>query len=281
MKKRGDNYLHTESFNVVLDSRNGQSFNSSKNSIVNFTIQNGIRKPIQAIQMTFSVLSFTCPISWYIINSSNNTLNMIISSTLYNLNFSSGNHNIYSFISEFNSLLSGLDISIDINPLTNIFTITSKTYNFSIYNTSTIYNIMGFAKGTGYNAVNISGTNKYVLKLPYTCNFAGLNSFNVHCRNINTRTVDSLTGQTGDIICTCPLNNAQNNLLFYEKKTDYEFILSNDDIEFLQISILDDIGNFIDFNNQNWNMVMQFKILYSMESNSMKDSFYEITGYHN
>ena len=132
---------------------------------------------------------------------------------------------------------------------------------------------MGFAQNTSYTSLVHS------LQLPFTVNFSGLYSFNLRCPDILTKNIDSLSGSNSDIIASIPINNAQNNIIYYERKTSHEFLMTNDVLDTISIDIKDDLGQFINFNNQHWNLVIQFNITYERERSFITDSFYDIMGY--
>ena len=246
-------YLKNENFTIVLDSRNATTYyNSTFNSEVTFEMKYPIIAPKDCLYMTWCVQSFTCPVSWYLINSTNNLLSITMNSMTYNISIPYGNYNATNFQTVLLSLLpSGFSISI--NAYTNIYTMTHSIFDFTINSTSTIYQIMGLYKGQSY-----SSTSKN-LTLPYTCNFSGLNSINIICENIRTNNLDSRTQLTSsNIIATIPINNAQTGVIFFQKYNyDYCFDVKDDTIDYLDILIIDDLGNQINFNNQHWNLTIQ------------------------
>ena len=245
-------YLKNENFTIVLDSRNATTYyNSTFNSEVTFEMKYPIIAPKDCLYMTRCVQSFTCPISWYLINSTNNLLSITMNSMTYNISIPYGNYNATNFQTVLLSLLpSGFSISI--NAYTNIYTMTHSIFDFTINSTSTIYQIMGLYKGQSYSSTSKS------LTLPYTCNFSGLNSINIICENIRTNNLDSRTQlTTSNIIATIPINNAQTGVIFFQKYNDYCFDVKDDTIDYLDILIIDDLGNQINFNNQHWNLTIQ------------------------
>ena len=156
---------------IILDSRNAISYlNGSWNSKLDFDFADNINFfDTDIIEVYCSVLSFTCPNSIYIINEYNNKLCMNVNGNINTYLFQYGNYNAQTFMNEFTKI-TGLMISF--NSITNTFTL---NYNapFTILNTSTIYEIMGFAKNTNYSSINNS------LSLPFTCNFNGLMNINI------------------------------------------------------------------------------------------------------
>jgi len=227
-----NSYLKNENFTIVLDSRNATTYyNSTYNSEVTFEMKYPILVPKDCLNMTWSVQAFTCPISWYLINSTNNLLSILMTEQIYDINIPYGNYNAISFQSIF---------------------LSNTTNNFIIRSTSTIFQIMGFLKNTSYTSVN------QTLVLPFTCNFSGLTSINIICENIRTNNLDSRTELTSSsIIASVPINNSQGGVIYFQKYNDYCFDVKSDIIDYLDILIMDDLGNKINFNNQHWNLILQ------------------------
>ena len=271
-KLREDIFTRTESFIVVLDSRNATDYNNgSSNSSLIFQLDDSIRKPHNSFLMTYSVFTFTCPISFYQLNATNNALSILLNGTTTTYSFPYGNYNVNTFIAQFQALLPS-SFTLTFNTINNVFTITNSLNNFSILGSSTIGSVMGFVKGKSF----ISSSN--AITLPYTVNFGGINSFNILCRNILTKNINSYSACVSSIIASVPINNAQNNTIYYEKKVNMDFIFPYETLDYIQIDIQDDLGNFIDFNNQNWNLVLVFNNYEDVEK-STKDNFYDITGF--
>ena len=249
----------TESFLVVLDSRNSTTFNNGDwISDVTFDLQDSIRQNIDTLSISVVISSFTCPVSFYQINVTNNLLTIRLNTTKTNFYIPLGNYNSTTFITYLLTVLPS-DFTITINPINNIITMKSITTTFLIYGTSTIYNIMGFKLNTSISSSTISGGG-YQIVMPYTCNFAGLNSFNISIDNIRTLNINSLTLSTCNIIASVPINASQNGVLYYEKRNEYELTVKEDSLDYFDITIKDDLGNLINFNNQSWNLVLQFNV---------------------
>ena len=91
-----------------------------------------------------------------------------------------------------------------------------------------------------------------------TCNFSGLTSINIICENIRTNNLDSRTELTSSsIITSVPINSSQGGVIYFQKYNDYCFDVKEDIIDFLDILIMDDLGNKINLNNQHWNLILQ------------------------
>ena len=122
-----------------------------------------------------------------------------------------------------------------------------------------------------YSLLNVNS-----LTMPFPCNFAGLNSINIKCVNLRTDNLDSYDKcTTSSIIASIPVNASSNGVLYYEKRNDFEFDVKASCIEELSLSIEDDLGNNIDFNNQHWNLTLQINYIREIEKD-VGTGFHEI-----
>ena len=264
-------YYKTDSYLIILDSRNADMYsNGTLNSDVTFEMKFPIIVPNDCLAMTMNVHSFVCPISWYLINSTNNLLSITANSILYNISIPYGNYNINSFQTALLALLP-VGFLLTFNNLNNKLTM-SYTSTFSINANSTIHQIMGFLKKTVYT----SSSNNIIL--PFTVNFSGLNSINILCENVRTSNLDSKDNLTpSSIIANISVNNASNNMIYFEKQNDFSFDVKEKTIDYLDISIQDSLGNKIDFNNQNWDLVIQVNYYREIPKDS-ENTFNHIIG---
>ena len=249
-----------DSFIVILDSRNATTNNNdSFNSDVYFEFDDPLKVETSTLQWSASVLTFTCPNSIYVINETNSFLCVVITSPSFiNLSytFPYGNYNVSSFINAFNSVFKPLSLSI--NTITNIFTIIGTNLNFYIDPSSTIYGIMGFRKNSSIFLSN------YQIIMPFTCNFNGLQNLNIHLSSITTKNINSFTSSTCNIIQSIPIQCGSNQIL-YTKANDYNFNITTQILDSLNIQLKDDLGNLINLNNQNFNLTLVFNTLKNMD----------------
>ena len=239
-----DNYVTIkENFLVVLDSRNATvNNNGSLNSSLYFNFEDAIKRDDKCINMQCSILNFSAPNSIYNINNTNN--NIIINDVSFT--FTNGNYNALTFITAFNTLISGYTLVL--NKVTNIFTI-SNSSDFTVQ--GNIMPIIGGAFGNTYSSTSSK------LIFPYQCNFNGLNSLNIYFSNINTRNIDSLTKSNSSLIQSVFIDPNSSQISF-TKTNEYFITINQAVIDYIQIDIKDDINNYIDFNNQHWNLTLVF-----------------------
>jgi hypothetical protein len=256
-----------ESFIVVLDSRNGYIINGSYNSEVEFQFEGElIFDTNDYIQLTFAVNSFSMANCLYIINENNNLLSITLNSVTTNYYIDYGNYNIDTFKTYLLSILPNT-FSITYSTINNKYTITNSTYNFTINNTSTIYEIMGFSKKTSYTS-----TNK-ILILPYTCNFNGIQNINISWENLNTDNLDSFTKAQSNIIQNISVD-VNKSIINYIKTNTLMVPIKTNFLNSIIISLKDDLNNSLNFNNQHFNLTLQFNVI--KDINRFKQNFHNI-----
>lgn len=257
-----------DSFIVVLDSRNASQYtNGDYNSNVRFLFEEGLYFPSNHIQITCCVLNFICPNSIYIINETNNLLSLTIYGVITNYYITYGNYNATNFITY---LLTKLPIgfTISLNVVNNIFTMTYTT-NFIINSTSTIYNIMGFKKNTNYTSLLNS------LTLPYTCNFNGIQSINISLENINTTNLESFNKCQTNIIQTVNVDTNK-TIIEFNKSEVYNITIKQNTMDYIDIGLTDNLQNFINLNNQHWNLTLLFNVVSDQNRFAHHNSFLNI-----
>jgi hypothetical protein len=245
-------YIRKESFYLVLDSKNASAkSNGSLHSDVTFNIASPLIAPNDTLYITWCVSSFTCPVSFYLVNSTNNTIVLQVSTGgIFTYTLPIGNYNVNNFMTALLSIIPS-GFAMTFNSINNIYTLTNTLYNFQLIST-TMHRVIGLAKNTSYTSTSNS------LTMPYPVNFSGLSNFNIHCQSIRTKNLDSNEGLSmSDIICSVNVNASSNGVIYFEKKNDFEFDVKERIINYLDFDFLDDDGNYLDFNNAHWHMVIQ------------------------
>ena len=250
-----------------MDSRNATSqLKGSFNSSSIYDFPDSIRNKSKLNKMKCSVLTFSCPNSLYIINEYNNILSITITAVTYNVVIPLGNYNAKNFISTLLSLLpTGFNITL--NNISNKFSI-SYTTDFSINSTSNVGDVMGFALASSYTSIEKS------LTLPFTCNFNGLANINISIDNLITENYDSFTKSNTSIVQSIPIQNGTAQIIYY-KTNNYSFDVDYL-VDYLQISLKDDLGNYVNLNNKNYNLTLCFEVLVEIDKYELQNGFYNI-----
>ena len=228
---------------INLSSNSAFVKNGSYNSAMIFNLP--IMKREQNILYNeISVIHAQIPISYYLINDTNNLF--VLSSGSYSLTY--GNYNATSFKSHLLNLL-GSTFSLVLDSSTGKYTL-SCTSSFTILSTTTCYKILGLEKNKSY-IVESS------LTCPYPCNFLGIQKIKIKSGTFKTNNKDSGNNGHCDILTTIPVNDSQFGLINYINHTNFKNIINNDDIINIDISITDEDDNLINFNGIEINLCLQ------------------------
>jgi hypothetical protein len=205
--------------------------------------------------VTVSMPYATLPNSSYNVNDYSNTLNVAWGGNNYSYVFINGNYNYQSFITAFQSILPA-HFSITYNATKNKFTITNSSYSFTLL-TSTIDYIIGY---TGTLASS-TGSAPYTLEMMRVVNFLPNPIINICCQEICNGQSLGLNSNPlfSNILASIPNTSKLNNELVYQNATD-EFVIRNVYNNTLNFSILDDDGEYMDFNGVSSWFLLRFRI---------------------
>jgi len=241
----------TTSTQLYLNSQYADIFlNGSMKSHLVFCFKNPVYLDKRAYEMRLSVVNAQIPVSWYLINDTNNQI--IINNTTYN--FKKGNYNVNTFITEWtNSISSGWTLTYDsiTNKINYAFT---SQFTFSDSSNS-IFPLLGFKNGNVYTSLNNS------LVTPFCINFSGLTRLQMKSSALNLGNVDSLKKGKNRTIAVIPVNSIGSGYILYHNLTGYSNIFKNHEIYTIDVELRDDAKNFIDFNNCDWSCTLQIDVL--------------------
>jgi hypothetical protein len=233
-----------------------------------------------------------------------NTLQTLINDEYYSLGYTT-----VTFTITQNAYTNKLIFTLnDVTHLYTDFRISFQASNLgNINSVSQMGDVIGFSNDYDYysgDLVPAFNTNAVfseilgIIEAPYPVNTSGLRSFNVILKNYNTSSIpiQSYNSQIGfktsiknsnynsssrdttfirnNIICNVSCNANPFEYIFYDKQNEFfidikEFILNR-----LHIQICDNLGNLLDFNNQDWSITLEFCLLKNTQIKTK--SFYEI-----
>lgn len=229
------------------------------NSNLVFSIPNTYKTSSKIIYSTARVIHAEIPNAFYIINEYNNILHTSFGT--YNIPY--GNYNANSLMTYLRSVIPS-NISISFSNSTGKFSFSSSNTAISILENSNCGILLGFTSGTTYSSIVVNSIN--TLEMPYPANLYGTK--NIYIRlpqlvldNLNTITKDKFT------ICNIPKNVSPYGVILYENTSGSYSVIKNDlkglDTN-LTIELLDDQMNYIDFNNIEWSITLQFDFYISL-----------------
>jgi hypothetical protein len=208
---------------------------------------------------TAKICHLEIPYSFYVVNYTNNKL--VINST--KIIVPVGNYNATTLLDKLNLLFSEYGLSsfvLSFNSITGKYTLQANIY-FSISSSSTIQDIIGLDEFT-YNSMFDITTNKYILEMPYLANTSG--SKNIYIRtNIITSNLN-VVNNDANIIKSVPVDVPPFGIIQYSNNQGIETLIKNRELNNLEIELLDDNLNYINFNNIEWAICLEIKTVYQL-----------------
>jgi hypothetical protein len=231
---------------------------SSKNTSLNdsFKSKLGISLPDLSFHekienIYFSVQHAEIPNSFYVVNYTNN--NIVINSVSYQIPV--GNYNANTLITALNLLIPTYTITY--NSITNRYTFTNST-TFTINLSSSCRSIIGLGNT---NETAILNLGVYALTLPYSVNFVPLPRISFKSNFFNFNNFNGIDF-SNDLFLSIQNNTNPNSMIHYINQTGIKFRVQDKNITSFVISITDDDGNFINFNNQDTRISLQIDVEY-------------------
>ena len=251
----------SKQFYLTSTSKIGHKMNGTMNSKINFEIPRFITKQSNILYHSLKLLHAEIPYSFYIINETNNVINLVIASINHFLTIPVGNYNAFTLLTILNTIDNKITFSL--NNSNGKYSINSN-FTFSVLNSSTLTKIIGGESNATYNAVPIN--NAYVLNFPFAVNLLGTRNIYIKCNlileNLQTKTNDNQT------LKSIPVNVPPFGLILYNNIENIESLVKNSQIDNLNIEIYDDDNNLINMNNQDWSITLELKTTLQVSYNT-------------
>jgi len=246
--------MYTDNRTILLNSKYAQYKNGTFKSNVVFPFKGIIKDEENIIQKYITVLDAQIPCSFYIINSTNKVLTVVLGANTYTLNLTLGNYNANSLITELISKIATiptLTATIVINKSTGKLTFTCSSSVTLVYTTSTIGTVLGLT-------ANLTGTS---ITLQQPLNLLGVKLLNIKSTALSVTAFTSENFGNSSILLSIPNNEASFNMISYTNQNSLNnAVLFADIVDVIDIQILDESGNFIDFNGIDWTMNLGISI---------------------
>ena len=260
MNNNNISFQSTGSTQIYLNSANADIFlNQSKKSNVVFFFTNVLKIDKKSVEMKLSVVNAQIPVSWYLINDTNNRIYFSVNGVQNNYLFPNGNYNVNTFISTWISTF-GNNWTLTFSKITNKITFSNSlgpiVFGDNISASNTLFSLIGFDSTKSYSSSVITGQ----LVSSYAINFLGLSKINIKSTTFPFKNFDSLTATATSTLCSIPVSSNASGIINYNNLTDYKSIFKEYEFNSIDISITDDKNNYIDFNNIDWSMTLQIDI---------------------
>jgi hypothetical protein len=245
---------------INLNSSNAIKLNGDFLSNVYFSFKGLLTDDSTIKRVSVAVQDAQFPYSFYNINIYNNLLRISDNGDPpVVLTLTRGNYNANSLITEIQAQLLNAGInhwSISISSITGLLTFTCQNnHSFTLFSSgSTCFKVLGLDPSTDYTSVG--GT----LTAPYPLNLLGTLKLRIASYELSTSSIDSTVAGNLNILASIPINTGNFGLIMYENKTNVANELNTKILDGFDLEILDDDGNFVNFNNAYWTISLLIMI---------------------
>jgi hypothetical protein len=264
---------------INLNSKNGRAQNGTKNSSAIFDFTNILDNTETDIAYAeVGLISAEIPVSFYIINELNDTIVMSVSGVNTDIEIADGNYTGNNFITEFVAKTTAAFtniITVTLSTTTGKLSITNtgvQTITFSKKGTNGLWELMGFDGSNTTVIINPGATSV----LPFQLNLLGVNKLMINSFALATYNLDSANGGYSSTFFSLDVNVPSYSLIQYQNNSNTYSILRTNNIDDIDIEILDQDLNSIDFNNQNWLLTIVINIyryIPQMNNIGFRDAF--------
>jgi hypothetical protein len=252
--------LKKESKQVNLSSQSATKYlNATNLSHVEFSFPNFIRPEENIVNISVSVQNASIPVSFYTIDHRNCHLEYSFDNVNKTIvQFENGNYNANTFKAEFEKKT---PFKIIFNKANGLFTFSHNMNNFYFHKeNSNCFKILGFNKNETYESTFNT------LFAPFLADFSGIRIIKIRSSSFITNNADSNVGTYSGDIASISVTVGSYGIINYINSNNFSSNISNRHISLFDIQILDELDEFINFNNIDWALTLQFDIIYKENS---------------
>jgi len=264
---------------INLNSKNARKLNGTSNSKCTFDFNNVLDNTETDIAYAeIGLISAEIPVSFYIINQLNDTLTMTVNAVSNDIEIDDGNYTGNNFITQWTAKITTAFTNIQTTTLSSttgklsIQNTGASTITFSKKANNGLWELMGFDAST--TTVNITAGSTF--ELPFLLNLLGVNKLMLNSYALATYNLDSANGGYSNTFFSLDVNVPSYGLLQYKNNSQTYSILRTQSIDDIDIEILDQDLNSIDFNNQEWLLTLVINIyryIPQMSNIGFRDAF--------
>jgi|694.fasta_scaffold103599_3 hypothetical protein len=201
------------------------------------------------------------PVSFYIINYSNNTLGYTIQDHSgiqrdFIINIPVGNYDYESLFVAMHTALNsnGHHFTLTLNETNGIMTMqynptAGRSFIGIKYSLSTCFRVLGFDYRLNYNATS------NILVAPFALNLLGIKKLKIYCPQFSSSNLETTNYSTTSLISTI-INDQPpwGQINYYNNSGEFGSRLRVFEINNLDIRVTDEFGALVNFNNCDWSM---------------------------
>lgn len=236
---------------ITLNSQDGEKMNGTYLSSINFNFSGLLKDDINIIRTYITVLNAQFPVSFYIIDTTNNILDYTENGVTKIVELVPANYNGNQMVEALNGVFAtnGTPITTILNSYTGLlyFFITGGV-EISILETSTIKSILGF---------ETTITSTTFIKMPYQLNLLGKKKIFINSNNLRNSAFSSKSLSNVQTIATIPIDQPPYAMVNYTSVSELEKnILYNRSLDMIDIQITDEANEYINFQNIHWSITL-------------------------
>lgn len=236
--------LSTVSNNVVYN-------NGTFKSDVEFKFNTILKDTNDIIRASISILSAQIPVSFYNINVYTDVLKIQIGVSVYTITLTNGNYNSTTLVAEMQIQLiaQGLtDFTIVYSSTTGKMTISRATSFTILFSGSTILGVLGYSQTIDTVGLSLTGINPL--------NLLGSLRVRVLSTQLSTLNIDSSIKGGISLLASIPIEAPPYGVILFDNYNKSSQELKSLDITDIDLQLVDDNGNLINFNNIDWSITM-------------------------
>lgn len=236
---------------ITLNSQDGEKVNGTYLSNINFNFSGLLQDDKNLIRTYITVLNAQFPVSFYIIDDTDNILyytqggeSKLITIPIGNYN---GNQMVTALNAGFTTNGSGITTSLNSNNGLLYFLI-SDGISYTFLSTSTIKKILGFETYI---------TSSTLITMPYQLNLLGKKKIFINSNHLRNSAFTSKSLSSVQTIATIPVDQPPYSMINYTSVSELEKnILFNRTLDVLDIQIVDEENKYINFQNIDWSITL-------------------------
>ena len=256
--------VYQDNLLITLNSKNATLNNSTFKSSVNFNFIGILKEEDDIVRSYISVINAQIPMSFYVINTTNNLLcyNTMSPVQVMTLTIPVGNYNANTLAKTITALFlsNGITIIISTDTQTGIIKFMQSSAIFGIYP----YSINGFVFSTIAPTIGLiydyftTGT---TISGSYPLNLLGTKKINIKSTSLCINSMSSSVLSFNSIITVIPVDKSFFGLINYVNQNALnKNIIKVPTIDNIDIQLTDDNDELINFNNLDWTITLCLSI---------------------
>lgn len=242
-----DNHL------ITLNSKYANQLNGTLLSSVVFGFTGLLQDESNIINTFITVSNAQIPCSFYTITPTNYTIIYTQLGATTSFNIPIGNYNSTSLISALKVGFGANLITLSINKLNGKLSFLFNT-NTNIEKTSSMKDVLGFKN-------DVDCFSNVTSVLPFPLNLLGVKKISIKSDRLAITSYSSVNFSTSNTLTTIPVDQPAFNMISYVNQSDLNTnILQAKTLNIIDISLVDENNNLLDFNNCDWSITLSLSI---------------------